>query len=114
MNDPIKCVVCGRPCYIGTICPSCEKEFLIKHQDDDLKNCPFCNAARENLKYCILAPRYYGAEGVIVVCKGCRARGGVGGIRYRTSHNLCAPYIFNANTVEMGFSEAQHKWNTRS
>lgn len=97
----------------STICDKCQKEIVKRHNANDyLAKCPFCGG--NVLEYILRAPYFYGAEGVLVRCKTCGATSGYGGIIKRETLDLSVPPIFNAETIENGFTKAQEKWNRRA
>ena len=105
--------VLGRP--MQSVCRKCEERLLEEHKDDELDNCPFCGADRTQLKHHIALPYFFGAEGVIVICKQCGARSGWGAIREPLSVlNHSKPPKFNEETIQNGFKLANAKWNRRS
>lgn len=96
-----------------SVCTECRERFLADHENDDLRPCPFCGADKEHLRHALFTPFFYGAEGVRVVCRSCGAASGYGSITQKTSWDCSTPPLFNHDTIEVGFVEANEKWNRR-
>lgn len=111
------CPVCGKDMRVSfgspveAICHECKNRILEEHENDDLKNCPFCNADRSQIHYALSVPYYYGATGVRVRCKCCGATGGIGGIYHYENCDCSKPPIFNYETITNGFAKAKEKWD---
>jgi len=116
--EKYNCPVCGNAMKVSfgspaeSICDDCKQAFLRNHEQDQLENCPFCNAGRDRLRHGLFVPYFYGTEGVMVVCKECGARGGIGDIRKKITWG--EPSLFNRETIEDGFKKANEKWNRRA
>lgn len=113
------CPICGKQMKVSfgspteSICLECKKNILKEHESDELKNCPFCNADRGQIKYNLSVPYYYGAVGVRVRCSDCGAVGGIGSIYHYENNSCSIPPIFNYETITNGFVQAKAKWNRR-
>lgn len=99
---------------VELICHECKNKILQEHEADELKNCPFCNADRKQLKYSLSVPYYYGACGVRVLCSNCHTASGYGSIYHYENNDCTKPPLFNYETITNGFVKARAKWNRRA
>ena len=119
-NNEYLCPSCGKKIKSSfegpaeLICTDCKNYFLKDHEQDELDNCPFCNAERDHLKYSLYVPYFYGMQGVRVHCRKCGAASGFGDIKRNTSWDCSTPPLFSRETIEDGFKQAQQKWNRRA